>query len=142
MYVPEFIESGGERMKKVVFILIFIAAAAAAGQAQLAAKVQRKVIPDSPTQHQVALTWTQSTTAGVTGNNVYRGAASGGPYSLIYGSATPITAYTDTSVTGGSTYYYVVTAFIGSEESAYSNQFQATIPVAPAAPTGLTGTAQ
>jgi fibronectin type 3 domain-containing protein len=127
-------------MKKLVFI--FFAFFAVASQAQLAVKVQRKGSPDNPTQHQVALTWTQSTTPGITSNNVYRGTASGGPYSLIYSSSTAITAYTDTAVTGGSTYYYVVTALIGSEESGYSNQFQATIPVAPAAPTGLTGTAQ
>jgi len=124
------------------FAIIAIILVAAVSQAQLTVKVQRKITPDAPTQHQVALTWTQSTTPGITSNNVYRGTTSGGPYSLIYSSTTPITAYTDTSVVGGDTYYYVVTALIGSEESGYSNQFQANIPVAPAPPTGLTGTVQ
>ena len=127
-------------MKKLAIIAIIVVAALS--QAQLTVKVQRKIKPDTPTQHQVALTWTQSTTPGIKSNNVYRGTTSGGPYSLIYSSTSAITAYTDTTVTGGSTYYYVVTALIGSEESAYSNQYQADVPVAPVAPTGLTGTVQ
>lgn len=127
-------------MKKLVIIAIIFVAGIS--QAQLTATVQRKAKPETPTQHQVALTWTQSTTPGITSNNAYRGATSGGPYTLIYSSTVPITAYTDTTVVGGNTYYYVVTALIGNEESAYSNQYQANVPVAPAAPTGLTGTAQ
>ena len=127
-------------MKK--FVIIAIILAAVLSHAQLTSKVQRKVNPDAPTQHQVALSWTQSTTPGITSNNVYRGTTSGGPYTLIYSSTTPITAYTDTSVVGGDTYYYVVTALIGTEESGYSNQYQANVPVAPAPPTGLTGIVQ
>jgi len=127
-------------VKKLAIIAIILVAVLS--QAQVNAKIQKKVNPDTPTQHQVALSWTQSTTPGITSNNVYRGTTSGGPYSLIYGSTTPITAYTDTSVVGGDTYYYVVTALIGSEESGYSNQYQANVPVAPASPTGLTGIVQ
>ena len=127
-------------MKKLAIIAIILVAALS--QAQVNAKIQRKVNPNTPTQHQVALSWTQSTTPGITSNNVYRGTTSGGPYSLIYSSTNAITAYTDTSVVGGDTYYYVVTALIGSEESAYSNQYQANVPVAPAPPTGLTGIVQ
>ena len=122
--------------------IIAIILVAVVSQAQVTAKIQKKVNPDTPTQHQVALSWTQSTTPGITSNNVYRGTTSGGPYTLLYGSTTPITAYTDTSVVGGDTYYYVVTALIGSEESGYSNQYQANVPISPAAPTGLTGVVQ
>ena len=127
-------------MKK--FAIITIILTAVLSQAQLTSKVQRKVNRDTPTQHQVALSWTQSTTPGITSNNVYRGTTSGGPYALIYSSTTAITGYTDTTVVGGDTYYYVVTALIGSEESAYSNQYQANVPTAPAPPTGLTGIVQ
>jgi fibronectin type 3 domain-containing protein len=95
-----------------------------------------------PTVHQVGLSWTQSVSPGITGDCVYRGTVTGGPYTQLFCSSTPSTGYTDLSVTAGATYYYVVTALVGSsEESGYSNQFTAIIPnVAP--PTGLTGTEQ
>lgn len=95
-----------------------------------------------PTVHQVGLSWTQSTSTGLTGNCVYRGTVSGGPYAQLFCSSSPATTYTDTSVVGGQTYYYVVTAVSGSQESGYSNEFKAAIPLSPNAPTGLTGTVQ
>src|SRR5207237_989040 len=49
--------------------------------------------------------------------------------------------YTDTGLTNGTTYFYVVTAVNGSGESGNSNQAIATPqPPAPPAPTGLTPT--
>src|SRR5689334_14157797 len=80
-----------------------------------------------PVAHSVTLTWNASTSSGVTGYKVYRGSVSGGPYSLL---STPglVTTYTDNSVQSGQVYYYVTTA-VGSTESGYSNQAQATIPV-------------
>ncbi|HEV2732572.1 MAG TPA: choice-of-anchor D domain-containing protein [Terriglobales bacterium] len=78
-------------------------------------------------QHSVDLTWNSSTSA--IGYNVYRGTASGGPYSMINSSLDASTAFTDNNVTAGETYYYVVTAVDGqSNESVYSNQTTATIP--------------
>lgn len=96
----------------------------------------------APTVHQVGLSWSQSTSSGLTGNCVYRGAVSGGPYTQLSCSSAPVTTYTDTSVVGGQTYYYVVTAVSGTQESGYSNEFKAVIPLSPSAPTGLTGTVQ
>jgi fibronectin type 3 domain-containing protein len=91
------------------------------------------------TVHSATLTWTQSTTTGITGNNVYRGTVSGGPYTLLTTTPlAPATTYKDTSVTAATTYYYVVTALVGTEESGYSNQATAAIPTTTAAPTGLT----
>lgn len=80
----------------------------------------------APTPHTVQLSWTASTTPGVT-YNVYRSATSGAGYSLIAGGVTPL-MYTDTNVVSGSTYYYVTTAFDGTSESTYSNQASAVIP--------------
>lgn len=80
--------------------------------------------------HAVSLTWTASTSPGVTGYNVYRGTVSGGPYSDQL-TSTPIaaTSYTDTTVVAGQTYYYVTTAVgTGGENSVYSNQAVATVP--------------
>ena len=77
--------------------------------------------------HSVTLNWNASTSANVTGYKVYRGTASGGPYSFLASAAT--TTATDNGVNSGATYYYVVTAVDGSNtESAYSNQAQAVIP--------------
>jgi fibronectin type 3 domain-containing protein len=48
---------------------------------------------------------------------------------MINTSLDATTAYTDTSVSSGQTYYYVATAVDGSSnESGYSNQTQAVIP--------------
>jgi len=81
----------------------------------------------APTQHTVDLTWNTSTDA--VGYNVYRGTVPGGPYAMINTSLDSTTAYTDSSVVSGDTYYYVATAVNASgDESGYSNQAQAVIP--------------
>ena len=69
----------------------------------------------------VKLSWTQSTSPGVTQNKIYRSTTNGGPYAVI-ASIGANTSYTDTQVTGGTTYYYVVTAVSGNGKSAPSNQ--------------------
>jgi beta-glucanase (GH16 family) len=74
----------------------------------------------------IKLTWTQSTSGGITQNKVYRSTTgSAGPYSLR-ATLSPTTTYTDTGLTGGATYYYVVTAVSSGGESAYSNYSGAT----------------
>lgn len=79
--------------------------------------------------HSVSLSWNASTSQDVIGYNIYRGNQSGGPYAKINYVLDPGTAYTDTSVIDGNTYYYVTTAVNSdNEESAFSNQAQATIP--------------
>lgn len=88
----------------------------------------------------VTLVWTAS--LGATGYNVKRSTTKGGPYSTI---ASPSgAAYTDSSVTNGTTYYYVVSSLNTAGESANSPEVSAT-PKAPTAPpsvpTGLTATA-
>ena len=79
------------------------------------------------TQHTVDLTW--NTSSGAVGYNIYRGSVSGGPYTMINSSLDGTTAYTDSTVVSGQTYYYVTTAVDGnSNESGYSNQATAVIP--------------
>ncbi|MEW6684379.1 MAG: fibronectin type III domain-containing protein [Nitrospirota bacterium] len=91
----------------------------------------------------LALSWTPSTDLDVTAQRVYRSLTAGGPYSLVTNFANNTTAaYTDTGLTNGTTYYYVVRAFDGTQESANSNEASA-VPVdnfAPAAPTALSAT--
>ena len=106
---------------------------------------QKVYPPSAPTglaatagNQQVNLTWTAS--SGATSYNVKRGTASGGPYTTISSPGT--TSYADSSVTNGTTYYYVVSAVNSGGESGNSSQVSATPTVAPpAAPTGLSATA-
>jgi fibronectin type 3 domain-containing protein len=88
---------------------------------------------------QVSLTWTASATA--TSYNVKRATTTGGPYTRISSPAT--TSFTDTGLTNGTAYFYVVSAVNSTGESGNSSQVSAT-PAAPtqppAAPTGLTAT--
>lgn len=80
------------------------------------------------TQHQVALSWAGSSST-VEGYNVYRGTVSGGPYARVNSSVDTNTSYTDSTVLGGTTYYYATTA-VGTDgvESSYSNQVKVAIP--------------
>ena len=78
--------------------------------------------------HSVALTWTASTSS-VSGYNVYRGTANGGPYALVNISLVAGLSFTDSTVQNGLTYYYVTTAVDASgDESAYSTPAQANVP--------------
>jgi hypothetical protein len=79
------------------------------------------------TQHTLDVTW--NTSADAVGYNIYRGTASGGPYTMINTSLDSTTTYTDNTVVSGQTYYYVATAVNGdSQESGYSNQATAIVP--------------
>ncbi len=78
--------------------------------------------------HAVNLSWDASSSQ-VAGYNVYRGSASGGPYSEQNSSLVTQTAYADTTVQAGQTYYYVTTAVdSGGNQSSYSNEVQAIVP--------------
>ena len=80
----------------------------------------------APVQHSVSLSWAAST--GAVGYNMYRGGVAGGPYAQVTALDSVLT-YTDSSVSAGQTYYYVVTAVDSTgAESAYSSQTQAVIP--------------
>jgi fibronectin type 3 domain-containing protein len=81
----------------------------------------------TPGNSQVALSWSSS--SGATGYNVKRATTSGGPYTKI--GAPTLTSYTDSSVTNGVTYFYVVSALDSAGESANSSSVSA-IPAAPA----------
>ena len=79
--------------------------------------------------HTVNLSWDASTSQNIVGYNVYRGPSASGPYTKINSTLDPNTSYTDPTVQGGQTYYYVTTAVDSlGVESAYSNQSEAVIP--------------
>lgn len=88
---------------------------------------------------QVSLSWSAS--VGAATYRVYRGTVTGGPYTQIAANLTA-TTYLDTTVSNGTTYYYVATAENAGGESGFSNQASATpqAPAVPAPPTGLAAT--
>jgi fibronectin type 3 domain-containing protein len=83
---------------------------------------------------QVALNWSPS--SGATSYKVKRSTTTGGPYTEISSPAGP--NFTDTDLTNGTIYFYVVSASNSAGQSANSAEVSATPALsAPAAPTGL-----
>lgn len=96
--------------------------------------------PASPTgltasggYEQATLNWTAP--AGAGSYNVKRATVSGGPYSTV-ATGVAETAYTDTGLSDGTPYYYVVSAVNDDGES--PDSAQAVTMTAPASPAGLT----
>lgn len=98
------------------------------------------VVPAAPTNlvatagdAKVSLSWSES--SGATSYTVKRATTSGGPYTTVATGLTA-TSYSNTALTNGTTYYYVVSATNSAGESVYSAQASA-VPQVPAA-TSLT----
>jgi fibronectin type 3 domain-containing protein len=93
----------------------------------------------TPGNAQVTLTWTPST--GATSYHVKRSTGSGAETQI---AAPTANSFTDTGVTNGTKYFYVVSAVNSAAESANSNEVSATPTApqtAPPSPAGLLGTA-
>lgn len=95
-----------------------------AGDSTSSPQADAVTLPEAPASlvatsgiNQVILNWTAS--FGANGYNLYRATNSGGPYTQLF-SGLSATNITDTTVIGGHTYYYVVTALNVSGEGGYS----------------------
>lgn len=94
----------------------------------------------TPGNAQVNVTWAAS--SGASSYVVKRSATSGGPYAQI--AAVASSPYSDTTVSNGSTYYYVVAAINSQGSSANSTQVMAVLAAVvtiPPVPTGFAATA-
>jgi autotransporter-associated beta strand protein len=91
----------------------------------------------TPGNTQITLTWPAA--SGAASYALGRSGATGGPYTLI---ATPVgTSYTDTGLTNGTPYYYVVAGVNTTGTGLNSPEASATpISTVPVAPLGLTAT--
>ena len=93
---------------------------------------------------QVSLSWSASASA--TGYYLKRSTTTGGPYTQIAGTAS--TSFTDTGVTNGTKYFYVVSAYNSAGQSANSAEASATptasvaIPPVPSSLQAAAGDAQ
>ncbi len=89
---------------------------------------------------QVSLSWSSS--AGAVTYKVLRSTTSGGPY-VTRASGLSGTAFVDSPLTNGTTYFYVVSAVNPAGESPHSPQASSTpqAPAVPLAPTSVTATA-
>src|SRR5262249_22454146 len=75
-----------------------------------------------PGNTQITLSWNAS--AGASSYHVKRATVTGGPYTIV--ASQNSTSYTDTGLTNGAAYYYVVTAVNSAGESGNSSQVTAT----------------
>lgn len=100
------------------------------------AQLERRLAPSAPAnltadanENRVSLDWDDNPEGDVVSYMAYRGTTSGGGYVLI-GPNEPSSEYTDSAVTYGSTYYYVVKAVdVYSDESSYSEEVSAVVIV-------------
>jgi len=126
----------------VVSALTSAGESANSAQASAAPVAPPPSIPATPTGQvatpgnaDVVLNWSAS--SGATSYHVKRATTSGGPYSQV--GAPTSTSYTDTSLTNGTTYYYVISALDSVGESANSTQISA-VPAVPNPPPTTFGT--
>jgi transcriptional regulator CtsR len=90
---------------------------------------------------QINLSWTDNS-GNETGFKIERKTGSGGTYQQVATAGANITAYSDTGLTAGTTYYYRVRAYNANGDSAYSNEANAaTLASPPTSPSGLTAAA-
>ncbi|GFN29774.1 carbohydrate-binding domain-containing protein [Paenibacillus xylaniclasticus] len=89
-------------------------------------------VPDAPTglnatagNGQVTLSWNAVSAEDELTYNVKRSTTSGASYTTVASAVYGTTSYTDTGLTNGTTYYYVVTASNKAGESAYSSEVSA-----------------
>jgi cellulose 1,4-beta-cellobiosidase len=90
----------------------------------------------TPGDARVSLTWLPS--SGAAAYRIKRGLAKAGPYALIAEVAG--TSFTDTTVTNGTKYFYVVSAVNAAGESKNSNKASAVPMPVPMPPTGVAAT--
>jgi len=91
---------------------------------------------------QVSLSWSPPANSGgvpITNYSIYRGTSPSGEVLLVTIGPLP-TSYTDTGLTNGQTYYYMVTAWNSEGESASSNEASAIPATVPSEPQSLSAT--
>ncbi len=82
----------------------------------------------TPTTNSIDVDWFDNSFVDLVGYNIYRSATTGGPYSLLNGPTLTVSAFSDTNVITGDTFFYVITALSTTgAESQYSAEVSATV---------------
>lgn len=130
-------DKGNPRRKNVLRVL-YLCIGALGGLLLLNSSVQRAA---AQAGHSATLSWTYTQGSDVAvGFNVLRSTTSGGPYTVENSTLIPLATltYTDSAVTAGTTYFYVLNAQDANGNlSANSPQVSAAIPGNPSVPTGI-----
>ena len=88
--------------------------------------------------HSDVLTWNASTSTNVAKYNIYRSTTTAAGYVNIGNVPAATLTFSDSTGTGGTKYFYVVTALdSGGDESIFSNEASVIFLVNPNPPTGL-----
>lgn len=82
---------------------------------------------DSASSHTINLAWTNEGGLGTIKYNILRSTTSNSGYSIVASDVTTH-SYSDTGLTTGETYYYVIVAKNEGGNSSYSNEVSATVP--------------
>ena len=112
------------RPSVIVGTLAFVTAALLTSCASASAPKAVVGTPPGSSAHIVDLSWAPSTSADVSGYNIYRAvySASCGSFSKLNSTPLSSTAYTDFNVTAGASYCYATTAVSAANtESSFSN---------------------
>ncbi|MFC1990253.1 fibronectin type III domain-containing protein [Chloroflexota bacterium] len=88
----------------------------------------------TPGDFQVSLDWNDNTEPDLAGYNVYRSLTSGDNYTQVNVGLVSTSNYTDTGLTNGTTYYYVVTAVDAADPVAYESGYSSEVSATPAIP--------
>jgi hypothetical protein len=105
------------------FVLLFGVSPAAENQ-----KAQAVLTVTVNQEKSVVLTWTASTTPGITSYQIERSEVSGGSYSEVGTTDGSTLRFQDITVMPHTTYYYVAIAVTQDGNSPFSNQSAAIIP--------------
>ncbi|MDQ7007114.1 MAG: S8 family serine peptidase [Acidobacteriota bacterium] len=94
----------------------------------------------APSDNRIDLQWS-AVGGGITGYAIYRSKTSGGPYSQVDTVGAAVTSYSDTTVSGGTTYYYVVRSILNCEspDSVEASAAATGVCTAPPEFSGLSG---
>ena len=90
----------------------------------------------APQSGAIALTWSVNAEGDIAGYRVYRSLTGGSGYEQINSDLASTAGYTDTGVTPGTPYYYVVRRWTSGHTSGYSSEVNSAV-TDPAAPRGL-----
>jgi fibronectin type 3 domain-containing protein len=107
----------------------------------------RETIRAQAKQHAIVISWTAGVPNAALGQtadasyNVKRSTVSGGPYTTLNAAPVLPTTFSDTTGTGGTIYFYIVTGVDSNGfESANSSEVSATFLGSPAVPGAVTAT--